>query len=919
MDKPRLFLLDAYALIYRSYFAFIKNPRVNSNGMNTSASFGFMNTLLELLNKENPEHLAVVFDVSEPTFRHKMFKEYKANREQMPEDLQINIPYIRKLIKAMNIPLLEQAGYEADDVIGTLAKKLENNGVEVFMMTPDKDYGQLVSENIRMYKPKKFGGGVDIQGVEEINEKYGITNPEQVIDILALWGDSSDNIPGAPGIGEKTAKKLIGKYGSVENLYENIDDLTGKQKEKLVENKEQVFLSKKLVTINIDVPLSQDYSDLVRKEPDEKALDELLSELDFKNIKKRIFPDRIIGNAAEPTLFDTMASTEDTPSDLASLETIETDYQLINTKEACETLAKELSSKGAFSFDTETTSTNPLVAELVGLSFSWKKHQAFYVSVKGNELSVNEVVEIFKPILESENQLLVAQNIKYDALVMRKYGVDIRKNTFDTMIAHYLIQPELPHNIDAIAERYLKYKKITTEAIIGKKGKNQINMSQLNPEKVKDYACEDADVTFQLKPILEEELKKHQLDKLFQEVEMPLTSVLADIEFHGVTIDSEALKKIAEELREKLIVIEKQIHNLAGTEFNIASPKQLGEVLFEKLKIVDKPKRTKTKQYATGEDVLEKLRDKHEIVALILDFRGLNKLLNTYVEALPKLVNRKTGRIHTSYNQAVTSTGRLSSTNPNLQNIPIRNEEGKVIRKAFIPGSNESLLLAADYSQIELRIMAHLSGDKAMLDAFENDEDIHRTTAAKLFGLKPDEVTKEQRGQAKGVNFGIIYGISAYGLSQNTGISNKEAKVLIDNYFKTYPDVKAYMDKIIEIAREKGYAETIMGRKRFLSDINSGNRTVQGAAERNAINAPIQGSSADMIKVAMVKIHKALRKENLKSRMIMQVHDEVVLDTHRDEVDKVKEIVLQSMLEAIPLKVKMKVDINTGQDWLEAH
>src|SRR6056297_1814826 len=896
MAKPKLFLLDAYALIYRSYFAFIKNPRVNSKGMNTSAAFGFMNVLTELLNKENPDHVAVVFDVSAPTFRHEMYKEYKANREEMPEELRSNIPYIRDLIKAMNIPIIEQKGYEADDVIGTLAKKLEPNGVEVFMMTPDKDYGQLVSDGIKMYKPKRFGQGIDILGIDEINEKYGLERPEQLIDVMALWGDSSDNIPGAPGIGEKTAKKLIGQYGSVESLYEHIDELKGKQKEKLIENKDQVMLSKKLVTINTEVPIEQDYSDLERKEINEEALEKIFNELEFRNLKKRLMPDRAAQNDTQGSLFD-----------------------MSETKKETEEFAELLSQQTAFCFDTETTSAEPLKANLVGMSFSWKKGSAYYVSIKGNELKENEIVNLFKPILEDDSKNIIAQNAKYDMLVMRQFDIYLGNNLFDTMIAHYLIQPELPHNIDSIAERYLNYKKVTTESLIGKKGKGQMSMGQLNPEKVKDYACEDADITWQLKPLLEKQLKDFKLDRLFNEVEMPLVHVLADMEYYGVTIDSNALKNIAAQLRNELIALEQKIHEYAGMEFNIASPKQLGEVLFEKLKITDKPKRTKTKQYATGEDVLEKLADKHEIVPAILEFRGLSKLLNTYVEALPKLVNDKTGRIHTSYNQAVTSTGRLSSTNPNLQNIPIRDEKGKIIRKAFIPHDDEHVLLAADYSQIELRIMAHLSQDEAMLEAFKNDEDIHLSTAAKLFKLKPEDVTREQRGQAKGVNFGIIYGISAFGLSQNTGMSNKDAKQLIDNYFETYPNVKAFMDKSIATAREKGYAETLMGRKRFLPDINSNNRTVRSAAERNAINAPIQGSSADMIKVAMVRINRALKEKQLKSRMIMQVHDEVIVDTHKNEVDEVKSIVLEAMENAISLKVKMKVDLNTGNDWLEAH
>ena len=918
MAKEKLFLLDAYALIYRAYFAFIKNPRINSKGMNTSASFGFMNILLELLSNENPEHIAIVFDVHQPTFRHEMYEEYKANREIMPEDLRENIPYIRRLIHAMNIPLIEQAGYEADDVIGTLAKKMEKKGVEVFMMTPDKDYGQLVSENIKMYKPKRFGSGIEILGVDEINTKYGLTKPEQLIDILALWGDKSDNIPGAPGIGEKTASKLVGQYGSVEKLYEHIDELKGKQKESLEENKEQVFLSKKLVTINIEVPIEQDYEDLVRKEPNEKELDELLNELEFKNIINRIFPNKPVNTHGQQTFFD-FGEEQPEMSHHTTLENIETNYQLITGKSECEQLAERLKNQKSFAFDTETTSKNPLDAKLVGMSFAWESHKAYYVSIVGNSITLDEIILTFKDVLENPDKEIYGQNIKYDLLVMRSHGIELAGKLFDTMLAHYLIQPELPHNIDAIAESILDYKKIPTEAILGKKGKSQLNMSQLNPERIKDYACEDADVVWQLKPLLEQKLKEQNLSDLFYNVEMPLVNVLANMEYYGVTIDSEALNKIAEELREQIINLEQKIHNLAGVSFNIASPKQLGEVLFDKLKITDKPKKTPTKQYATGEDVLEKLREKHEIVPAILEYRGLSKLLNTYVEALPKLVNPKTGRIHTSYNQAVTSTGRLSSTNPNLQNIPIRDEQGKIIRKAFIPSDSNHILVAADYSQIELRLMAHLSEDAAMLDAFKNDEDIHQSTAARLFNLKPEEVTKEHRSKAKGVNFGIIYGISAFGLSQNTGISNKEAKEIIDNYFVTYPGVKRFMDNAIEKARELGYAETILGRRRYLPDITSVNNTVKSAAERNAINAPIQGSSADMIKIAMVKLNEKLHQSGMKSRMIMQVHDELVIDTHIEEVEKVIEIIRESMENAIQLKVKAKVDINKGNNWLEAH
>lgn len=918
MSKKTIFLLDAYALIYRSYFAFMKHPRFNSKGLNTSAAFGFLNTLIDLIQKENPKQIVVAFDINKPTFRHEIFEMYKANREKMPEEIRTNIPYIKQFIESLNIPICEKPGFEADDIIGTLAKKAENDGKDVFMMTPDKDYGQLVSENIKMYKPRRFGKDVEILGIEEIKNKYSIKSAEQLIDILALWGDAVDNIPGAPGIGEKTAIKLISQYGSIEGIYDNIDKLKGKQKENLIKFKEQVELSKVLAKINVEVPVEHEFVDLDITKINFGKLSELCTELEFRNIYDRI--KRLSGKivSKQPTLFDT--EFEEVSS--TSFETFDektVDYKLVENAKQIDALISDLQSANEFAFDTETTSLNAIDAQIVGMSFSFAEKQAYYVTIIQNELSAEQIFKLFKPILEDPDKLIIGQNLKYDILVIKKYDINIGSNIFDTMIGHYLVQPEMRHNIDILAENYLNYYKIKTEELIGKKGVNQRNMKDLAPQTIKNYACEDADVAFRLKSLIKKELVEHDLLNLFNTVEIPLVNVLASMEYNGVSIDIENLKGISDNLRSRIIEIEKSIFNFAGQEFNIASPKQLGEILFDKLKIVEKPKLTKTKQYATGEEVLKQLVDVHQIVPLILEFRSLSKLFNTYVDALPKLVNSSTNRIHSTYNQAITSTGRLSSSNPNLQNIPIRDDDGKIIRKAFVPYDKNYLLLSADYSQIELRIMAHFCQDETMIKAFENNIDIHTATAARLYHISESEVSKTMRSNAKSVNFGIIYGISAFGLSQNTGMPRYEAKNLIEEYFNHYPKIKSYMESTIDEARKNGYSKTILGRKRFLPDINSQNGTVRAAAERNAINAPIQGSSADMIKLAMIDINKQLLKNNFKSKLIIQVHDEVILNVLKTELEDVKQLVIDSMMNAIKLDVKLKVDVGVGSNWLEAH
>ncbi|WP_423129719.1 DNA polymerase I [Gaoshiqia sp. Z1-71] len=921
--QKRLFLLDAYALIYRSYFAFIKNPRFNSKGLNTSAMLGFTNTLEQLLSKENPTHLAVVFDVHAPTFRHRMFEAYKATREEMPEDLRKAIPWVRKITEAYQIPILEKEGFEADDVIGTLAKKAEKEGYTVYMMTPDKDYAQLVSEHIFMYKPGRGTNENEIWGVPEVQENFEVQNPEQVIDILALMGDTADNIPGCPGVGPKTAMKLISTYGSVDGLYEHIGELKGKLKENLVEFEEQVRLSRKLAEIIQDVPVGFDESRLVMEEPDWKKLREIFTELEFRNLVQKL------GTAQQPqaapnfeqgTLFG--AAEPAAPvvrTDLANIENTPHEYYLVENAMQRASLRAELSVQEEFCFDTETTGLDTHLAELVCLSFSFRKGEAFCVTLPENREEATKIVGEFRLIFEDEKIRKIGQNIKYDILMLLAYGVEVKGPLYDTMIAHYLIQPELRHNLDYLCETYLGYLKVETESLIGKKGKSQQTMRQASLEKLKDYACEDADLTLQLKFAIDPELDRTGVRAVFEEIEMPLIPVLADMEMTGVTLNTNELDAYAKVLRVQLVELEKEIRELAGEDFNLSSPKQLGPILFEKLKIDSNAKKTKTRQYSTSEEVLAKLLDKHPIVGKILDFRGLKKLLSTYVETLPQLVNPRTGKVHTSYNQAIAATGRLSSTNPNLQNIPIRDENGREIRKAFTASDENHLFLSADYSQIELRIMAALSKDEQMIGAFRDNQDIHAITAAKIYKIPLSEVTSDMRRKAKTANFGIIYGISAFGLSERLTISRTEAKELIDGYFANFSQVKNYMDESIRVARDHGYVETIKGRRRYLNDINSANAVVRGVAERNAINAPIQGSAADIIKLAMINIWRELRRQKLQAKMILQVHDELNFDVPKAELEQVKQIVKEQMEQAVDIGLPLTVEMNAAPNWLEAH
>ncbi len=922
-NQKRLFLLDAYALIYRSYFAFIKNPRFNSKGLNTSTMFGFVNTLEQLLNKENPTHIAVVFDVHAPTFRHEMYEEYKANRDEMPEDIRKAIPWVRKIIEAYKIPIIEKEGFEADDVIGTLAKKAEKDGYTVYMMTPDKDYAQLVSENIFMYKPGRGGNDVDVWGIPEVQENFQIKTPDQVIDILGLMGDSADNIPGCPGVGPKTAMKLISTYQSIDGIYEHIDELKGKQKEKLVDNEEQVRLSRKLAEIILDVPLDIDENKLIMEDPDWEKLKEIFIELEFRNRTKKIEPakeEKKEIKFEQGTLFGGAETVEPVKrEDLANIENTPHEYFLIENEMQRASLRAELSVQKEFCFDTETTGLNTHTAELVCISFAFRKNEAYCVTLPKEKEEAKKIVEEFRLIFQDEKILKIGQNIKYDILMLMHYGVEVQGPLYDTMIGHYLVQPELKHNLDYLCETYLNYQKVETQSLIGKKGKSQLSMRQVSVEKLKDYACEDADLTLQLKQALDPDIDKTGVRKVFEEIEMPLISVLADMEMAGVTLNTKELATYAEVLRTQLIEIEKEVKELAGEDFNLSSPKQLGPILFEKLKIDTKAKKTKTKQYSTSEEVLIKLVDKHPIISKILDFRGLKKLLSTYVEALPQLVNAETGKIHTSFNQAIAATGRLSSTNPNLQNIPIRDENGRELRKAFTASDENHLFLSADYSQIELRIMAALSQDKHMIEAFQNNQDIHATTAARIYKVALEEVTSDMRRKAKTANFGIIYGISAFGLSERLNISRTEAKDLIDGYFENFSRIKEYMDECIKVARDKGYVETIKGRRRYLKDINSGNAVVRGVAERNAINAPIQGSAADIIKLAMINIWKELRKNKLQTKMILQVHDELNFDVPKDELEQVKKIVKEQMENAVDIGLPLTIDMNAASNWLEAH
>lgn len=920
----KLFLLDAYALIYRAYYAFIKNPRINSKGFNTSAVLGFVNTLEEVLRKEEPTHIGIAFDPPGPTFRHNAFAAYKAQREETPEVIKWSVTPIKDIIKAYRIPILEIRGYEADDVIGTLATQAGKRGINTYMMTPDKDYGQLVSEHVFMYRPKYGDKDFDIMGVDEVKEKFNIESPTQVIDMLGLMGDTADNIPGCPGVGEKTAQKLIAQFGSIESLLAHTDELKGAIKKKVEENEEQIRFSKFLATIKTDVPVELDMETLKRREPDEKELRRIFEQLEFRTLIERVLNGEkksTPATPAQPDLFGffTDNGTEETKnSNLTRLDDLHYDYQLVDNEEKMRDLFQKLITTQVLSLDTETTGTDPISAELVGMSFSYEENQAFYVPVPPDGEEAQKIVNIFKPVFENEKIVKVGQNIKYDLLVLENYGVTLKGKMFDTMIAHYVLQPELRHGMDYLAEIYLKYDTIKIEELIGPKGKNQKNMRDLPPNEVYKYACEDADVMLKLKNVLEGELAENGVKDLFEEIEMPLVPVLAYMERNGVRIDTEALKETSRHFTARMNQIEEEVHQLAGTNFNIASPKQVGEILFDKLKIVEKAKKTKSGQYVTSEEVLESLKGKHEIVGKILEHRGLKKLLGTYIDALPQLINPKTGRIHTSFNQTVTATGRLSSSNPNLQNIPVRNEDGKEIRKAFIPDDGCEFF-SADYSQIELRIMAHLSEDPHMIEAFNEEQDIHAATAAKIYKEPLEGVTREQRSKAKTANFGIIYGISVFGLAERLNVDRKEAKALIDGYFETYPHVREYMDKSIRSAREKGYIETIFKRKRYLPDINSHNAVVRGYAERNAINAPIQGSAADIIKVAMVRIYQRFMKEGIRSKMILQVHDELNFSVLPEEKEKVKQIVISEMESAYKMKVPLRADCGWGKNWLEAH
>lgn len=927
----KLFLLDAFALIYRAYYAFIKNPRVNSKGQNTSAAFGFTNAMLDVIKKENPTHFAVVFDSPGLTKRAEEFEDYKAHREAMPEDIASMIEPIKDIVRAFNIPILISPGDEADDIIGTIAKKAEKEGYRTYMVTPDKDFAQLVSENIFMYKPSRGKKPIEIWGIPEVQEKFEVEHPEQVIDILGLWGDVSDNIPGIPGIGEKTAKKLIKQFGSIEALIENTDQLKGKQKENVIEFAQQGLDSKKLATIVLDVDVDFDEKSLVMEDPDPEKIRDVFTELEFRTLAKRVLGEEIIIPQTQPSkgqldLFGGPAieTSAEAMHDAVGEEGVKTiadtkpDYDIVVSEEKRKQLLDMLLQQTSVCFDTETTGIEAMEAEIVGMSFTWETGKGYYVVCPPERRA--EVVQDFREFFESETIEKIAHNIKYDLKIIEKYDVRVNGPLFDTMIAHYLITPEGKHSMDYLAELYLNYKPISIETLIGKKGKNQGNMADLDPEKVVDYACEDSDITWQLKQIFEPEIQKPHLKDLFYDMEMPLARMLKDMEMEGIRMDVPGLALFSEELGTELEHLEKSIKELAGvSDFNLDSPKQLGEILFDVLQIDAKAKKTKTGQYKTSEDVLTKLEHKHEIIPLILNYRSLRKLKSTYVDALPKLVNKNTGRIHTSYMQTVAATGRLSSNNPNLQNIPIRTEKGREMRKAFISRDDQHTLLAADYSQIELRIIAALSGDTNMITAFKDKQDIHAATAAKVYNVAIEDVTREQRSAAKAVNFGIIYGQSAFGLSQNLGISRKEAKGLIDSYFEQYTSMKTFMSDQVDFAREHGYVETIMKRRRYLKDIQSANAIVRGFAERNAVNAPIQGSAADVIKIAMINIHKRMKAEGLQSKMLLQVHDELVFDVKKDEMETMEKLVKTEMETAVEMAVPLDVDYKFADNWLEAH
>ncbi|WP_298794057.1 DNA polymerase I [uncultured Allomuricauda sp.] len=942
-DQKRLFLLDAYALIFRGYYALIKNPRINSKGMDTSAIMGFVNSLFDVIKREKPDHLAVCFDKGGSVERTELFEDYKANRDETPDAIRIAVPYIQNILKAMQIPVVELAGYEADDIIGTLAKQAEKEDYKVFMVTPDKDFGQLVSENIFMYRPARMGNGIEIWGIPEVQKRFGVERPEQVIDYLGMMGDASDNIPGLPGVGDKTAKKFLADFGDMEGLLANTDQLKGKMKEKVEQNAELGRLSRKLAEIKIDCDVTFNADDYEMSEPDGTKVQQIFEELEFRRLKEqfiKIFSEEPAepesspqvqktpekpqaagsgqfslfgGNPADAPATIKDVSSRNTVSDVSHL------YQSILPGLGLKLFIKKLMQQTSVCFDTETTSINPLEAELVGIAFSWEAKKGFYVPIPEEKEAASEILEQLRPFFESEGIEKIGQNLKYDIKVMKNYGIEVKGQLFDTMLAHYLINPDMRHNMDVLAETYLNYTPVSITELIGKKGKNQLSMRQVPLEKQKEYASEDADITLQLAQHFRPELADAKTDELFQNIEVPLLRVLADMETEGINLDQDFLNNLSTELNQDIKSLEQKIYDAAGQEFNIASPKQLGEILFDKLKLVDKPKKTKTGQYSTAEDVLSYLAKDHEIIQNVLDFRGLSKLKSTYVDALPNEVQQHSGRVHTDYMQTVAATGRLSSNNPNLQNIPIRTERGRQVRKAFIPRDENYTLLAADYSQIELRIIAALSEEDTMIEAFKNGEDIHASTASRVFNVPIDEVTREQRGNAKTVNFGIIYGVSAFGLSNQTDLSRSEAKELIETYYKTYPKLRNYMGEQVDFARDNGYVQTVLGRRRYLKDINAGNQVVRGAAERNAVNAPIQGSAADIIKIAMINIHKKLSEGEYKTKMLLQVHDELVFDAYKPELEEVKALIKTEMENAYTLAVPLDVEVGMGDNWLEAH
>jgi len=924
-NSKNLFLLDAYALIYRGYYAFIKNPRINSKGTDTSAILGFMNSLFEIIRTQNPDYLAVAFDKGGSVTRSEMFEEYKSNRDKTPEPILVAIPYIKEILEGMKIPILEKEGFEADDIIGTVAKDAEENNFKVYMVTPDKDFAQLVSDNIFLCKPARMGNSMEIWGVDEVKDKFEVESPDQVIDYLGMMGDSVDNIPGLPGVGDKTAKKFIKQYGSLENLLQNAHEVTGKLGEKITENKELGVLSKKLAKIILDVPIDYNLDEFKLSDPDKEIVLKVFDELEFRRIKETFF--KIFGTISSPieekgaevVQGDLFSETYNLESNKDSLNDSKSIYQRIESFEELKLLVEKMMKQEIVAFDTETEGLNALETDIVGISFSWQKGIGYYLPIKNNKSAHEKSFEILRPFFESTEIIKVGHNIKFDIQVLHKYNVKVSSPIYDTMVAHYLINPDMRHNLDTLSESYLNYSPISIESLIGKKGKNQISMRDVSIDKITDYASEDADITLQLKSIFDKEIEANNLSKIFYDIEIPMINVLSEMETEGIKIDTCYLEKLDKEFEQDLEKLKKEIFKKSGEEFNLNSPKQLGEILFDKLKLVSKPKKTKTGQYSTSEEVLSSLANDHKIIEDILEWRSLDKLQNTYVKSLPNEVSSLTNRVHSSFNQTVTTTGRLSSNNPNLQNIPIRTANGQKIRRAFIPRGIDYILMAADYSQIELRVIASMSNEKNMIDAFVNNQDIHIMTASKIYNIDPENVTREQRGNAKTVNFGIIYGVSAFGLSQQTDLNRSESKVMIDNYFLNYPGLKKYMSDQIDFARNNGYVETIMGRRRYLQNINSQNNMLRSSSERNAINAPIQGSAADIIKIAMININSELKKQSLKSKMLLQVHDELVFDVHKSEKDQIQDIVKTTMESAVKLKVPLKIDLEFGKNWLEAH